>query len=95
MNCKPGDLAIIIGVRDERCTSNIGCPVTVLRLALATDASEWWVRPARPLLMLCAQAPWLDPILADYPAMVLDRHLMPIRGLTNDEQVRDELVHAG
>ncbi len=80
MNCKIGDIAIIIGVRDERCSANIGAMVTVLDRVLTDGPLEWKVgNPSRPLLLFSEMFP-------DWPvaegkqewAWALDRHLMPI-----------------
>ncbi len=80
MTCKPGDIAIIIGVRDERCSANIGALVTVKSQVLTDGPLEWMVvNPSRPLLLFSELFPELPVCEAQQEwAWALDRHLMPV-----------------
>jgi hypothetical protein len=89
MNCKPGDLAII--VRDP-CPENIGRIVEVRAPALyLQDAPAWWCKAlGEPLSVMLIEDP--KQIFLDHQGDVYDTDLMPINGLPITDDVTDEVT---
>jgi hypothetical protein len=88
MNCKPGDLAIV--VRDEF-TENIGRVVEVKSVGVhSTDLPAWKVvAHGTPLRIL-----WIDrapETYLDFEAEAYDADLMPISGVPLNDEVTDDL----
>lgn len=81
MNCKPGDLAVIVRSHDRR---NIGRLVKVLRLYDRRIEASWWI----------ASESVLHGIFSDWPpgaeVGLFDSHLRPIRDPGDD--ARDEML---
>jgi hypothetical protein len=77
MNCKPGDMAVIVRSHDTR---NIGRLVTVLRPYPRIEAS-WWI---------CSGSV-LHGIFSDWPTGaevgMYDSHLRPIRDQPGDDEM--------
>lgn len=103
MNCKPGDLAIVVAARNT--PEIIGRIVEVVRVAVAGDTFKrvdgvtttlarvdgvtWRVRSSRPL-------PWTMANGKTYQCFEVatsDAHLRPVSGLPVCEETRDT-VHA-
>lgn len=85
MNCKPGDLAIIIaGELSER---NVGAIVEVLRIddreTFLSETPTWRVRACNPLHRMDGQ------ITTD--GCVADSLLRPVSGLPVDEDVTEDI----
>jgi hypothetical protein len=95
MNCKPGDLAIVVA---SRCVENIGRIVEVLRPAIrgvefdsrAPDVPTWLVKADRPLGVrgFISGLP-RDPMLKRAYA---DHCLRPITGLPITDDIKDEVT---
>lgn len=74
MNCKPGDLAVIVQSHDER---NIGKFVTVLD---AWDESSWWIVSTSVLYARTGDIP------AGKEIGAYDSHLRPIRDSDGEDE---------
>ena len=81
MNCKPGDLAYIVGLPNTHCGRNNGRVVEVLRLY---DNTAWWVRAIGPMYGIESGAE--RPVKPGEAGICADEHLRPISGipLSND-----------
>lgn len=98
MNCKPGDLAIVIG-DDPGCECNIGAMVRILAPTPGTDPGYWGFEEAsRPLKMTEVDDPsdvfWVSSSYhPDFAWIgIKDRHLLPIRD-PGDDAVDETLRH--
>lgn len=94
LNCKPGDMAIVVSAYHR--PENIGRIVEVVRVAVEgvdykiNGASQfaWLVKSQRPL----ARAGYYMPIPDGYEAVCADCNLRPVSGLPVDEEIRDEVA---
>lgn len=94
MNCKPGDLAIVINA--FFCHENIGRIVEVVRRAVPgvdttpdSTHDSWMVRSDRPLARSAGKGSFR--IAPANEAPCADCNLRPVSGLPVDEEVKDEL----
>lgn len=99
MNCKPGDLAIVVA-EIPGCECNIGALVRVLQPS-PDDQPGWYFEDAtRPLKCLDGagrNASWVTHSRGDPPwvCFVHDRHLVPIRpGDMQDEAIDSKELEA-
>lgn len=94
MNCKPGDLAIIVGV-----ASKCGFIVEVMRAAplsrfklpdgrphVACFVSDWIIKFQRPV-----QCPTMRGMVLSEWAVVADSKLRPLNGLPVTDEVTEDL----
>jgi hypothetical protein len=95
MNCKPGDLAIIVW---SHCPENIGRIVEVIRPAIrgidffageTGNLITWVVKADRPLVR---RGPHYEPIPPAYERSYLDDCLRPVTGLPITDDVTDEVT---
>jgi hypothetical protein len=94
MNCKPGDLAIIVS---SSSSENIGRIVGVLRPAIrgidfhkdAADVVTWWVRSVRPLKVTDYVSK--EKYGHKYERPYQDRLLRPVSGLPVTDEVTEDL----
>lgn len=94
MNCKPGDLAIIVRVDDRGDRDAIGLIVEVMRAAAAvdwTDANqpEWQCRSRAPFR---ARDMRTGAIVLSNEFDVKDSWLRPISGVPVTDDVEDEVT---
>lgn len=82
MNCKPGDLAVLVRVEKPQLEPNIGKLVTVLR---AYDATRWWVRNEQPMLASHAPGVYHQVPVGNW-VIASDPSLRPIRPQADDAQ---------
>lgn len=96
MNCKPGDLAIIVSSHPgSEC--NIGTFVTIVE-PLGSEAGRWsFERASRPVKMVDRSGrlspSWVTSSFDDPPHIcgLLDRFLRPIRGVTQKLETPETL----
>lgn len=94
LNCRPGDLAIIIGNAEARC---VGKSVTCLRF-VPKDTKVWETKSANWTTTSDSwfvdedvwTAQYGDLMPGDCAHIVADRYLMPIRPLADPEDVTTE-----
>jgi len=82
MNCKPGDLAIVIGDDDDQ---NVGRIVRVVGPAKWVDGSAWWCSVEGAPLLVRQYDDYERTYLANN-ADIYDDRLRPITGLPLDEE---------
>lgn len=94
LNCKPGDMAIVISASLAR--ENIGRIVEVARQGVngvdyqgGSGAHVWMVRSSRPLARAAFGGGYLSP---SHEAACYDANLRPITGLPVDEEAHDEVA---
>jgi len=88
MNCKPGDLAYIVGGLDNP-SPNLGRIVEVLRLCGEDDDGPNWVCKSREPLALMGPG---DSTVYATEGICADAWLRPITGLPITDDIKDEVT---